>query len=84
MSATRTHCNDVTVTVLPGTDGSFDIRRQGPHDGTADSVSSRSGITSWVEALDQADEWAHPDCDGKQCGAWMPTPDVISASASGI
>lgn len=72
ISATRTHCNNVTVTVSAGADGSFDIRRRDRGAGTGDSDSSRVGIASWVEALDRADEWAHPDCDGRACGPWMP------------
>ena len=72
ITATRTHCNNVTVTVSAETDGSFTISRDDPGGGTADSRCSRLEMPSWVEALDKADEWAHPDCDGKSCGPWMP------------
>jgi hypothetical protein len=73
LRATRTHCNNVTVTVSTEHDGSFNVSRR-DDTGAPDSVSCRAGIPSWVEALDKADEWAHPDCDGKACSAWMPVP----------
>ena len=74
LSATRTHCNNVTVTVSAEHDGSFNVSRLDPDAGAPDSASAWVGIPSWVEALDKADEWAHPDCDGKACAAWMPIP----------
>jgi hypothetical protein len=72
IKATRTHSNNVTVTVAAAEDGSYSVARHDSSDPAVPSPSARVGIPSWVEALDKADEWAHPGCDGTACGTWMP------------
>ena len=74
IKATRTHSNNVTVTVAAATDGSYSVERYESSQEAPTAQSVEAGIPTWVEALEKADEWAHPGCDGRACGTWMPLP----------